>query len=230
MAHCGLLEWGAMGATVARANGRRAKFVANLTSAHATGCRGMPILRPIDRWFVSEVLSHEPHFVRTATRLLSDPEAGRDLVQEVFLKLLATEGWNAIENPRAYVVRMLRNTAIERMRRARIISFRQLTEIDASDIGDESPDPFRVAAGREEVVRVQAALDSLPEPGRSLLIQRRLEGRSTLAMSQESGISLSTLEKRLARAYYLLVQALGGDRDAGSEPGSARSQDDIVNG
>lgn len=190
----------------------------------------MPILRPIDRWFVDEVLSHEPQFISTATRLLGDAEAGRDLVQEVFLKLLATEGWAAIENPRAYVLRMLRNTAILRMRRARIVSFRQLTEIDTCEMGDESPDPFRIAAGREEMARVQAALDSLPEPGRSLLIQRRLEGRSPTAISQESGISLSTLEKRLARAYHLLVRALGGDRDADEEPASLRSGHDAING
>jgi RNA polymerase sigma-70 factor (ECF subfamily) len=190
----------------------------------------MPVLRPIDRWFLDEVLSHEAQFVGMAARLLGDPEAARDLVQDVFLKLLASDGWSAIDHPRAYVLRMLRNTAIERIRRARIVSFRQLTEIDASDIGDESPDPFRVAAGREEMLRVQTALDSLPEPGRSLLIQRRLEGRSPTAMSRENGISLSTLEKRLARAYYLLVQALGGDRDTGDEPGSTQSRDDVVNG
>jgi len=184
----------------------------------------------LDRWFVNEVLPYERQFVIIATKLLGDPEAGRDLVQDVFLKLLTADGWRGIDNPRAYVLRILRNTAIERMRRARIVSFRQLTEIDACEIDDESPDPFRIAAGREEMARVQEALDSLPEPGRSLLIQRRLEGRSPTAMSRASGISLSTLEKRLARAYYLLDRALGGDRRAGEGSARARSPESVVNG
>jgi RNA polymerase sigma factor (sigma-70 family) len=189
----------------------------------------MPVLRPLDRWFVDEVLPHEPQFLAAATRLLGDPETGRDLVQDVFLKLMTADGWSAIDNPRAYVLRMLRNTAIERMRRARIVNFRQLTEIDAYEIDDEAPSPFRVAAGREEMARVQVALDSLPEPGRSLLIQRRVEGRSPTAMSRASGISLSTLEKRLARAYYLLERALGGGRDAGEAPEPAQSAEHAVN-
>ncbi len=190
----------------------------------------MPILRPIDRWFVDEVLPHEPQFIAMATRLLNDSEAGRDLVQDVFLKLMATNCWSSIDNPSAYVRRMLRNTAIERIRRAHIVSFQQLSEIDALEIGDEAPDPFRVAAGREEITRTQAALDSLPEPGRSLLIQRRLEDRSPIAMSRESGISLSTLEKRLARAYHLLTRALGGDRDADRESQVTRSMDVAASG
>lgn len=190
----------------------------------------MPVLRPLDRWFLDEVLPYELQFIGTATKLLGDSEAARDLVQDVFLKLLNVDGWSVIDNPRAYVLRMLRNTAIERMRRARIVSFRQLTEIDACEIGDDAPGPFRIAAGREEMARVQVALDSLPEPGRSLLIQRRIEGRSPTAMSRASGISLSTLEKRLARAYYLLERALGGDRDAGERPGPAQSTESVVNG
>lgn len=190
----------------------------------------MPVLRPIDRWFIEEILPHESQFVGMATKLLGDPEAGRDLVQDVFLKVLTLDGWGAIDNPHAYVRRMLRNTAIERMRRARIVSFQQLTEIDSCEITAETPDPFRIAAGREEMARVQVALDGLPEPGRSLLIQRRLEGRSPTSMAQESGISLSTLEKRLARAYYLLARALGGDPQPRGELRSNQPQDNVVNG
>lgn len=190
----------------------------------------MPVLRPIDRWLVDEVLAHEPQFIATATRLLGDADSGRDLVQEVLLKLLSSDGWSAIDNPRAYVLRMLRNTAIERMRRARIVRFQQLTEIDAREIGDDLPDPFRVVAGREEIARVRAALDTLPEPGRSLLIQRRLEGRSPTTMARESRISLSTLEKRLARAYYLLARGVRGDDHADERPEPHDERKDVVNG
>lgn len=189
----------------------------------------MPMLRPIDRWFVDEVLPHEPQCLRLAMRLTAQEDAARDLVQEVFLKLLTIDGWSAIDNPRAYVLRMLRNTAIERMRRARIVDFRQLTEIDACQTGDDAPDPFRVVAARQEMARVRTALDSLPEPGRSLLIQRRIEGRAPSAMSRESGISLSTLEKRLARAYYLLTRALGGGDDE-AVPVRAEPHDRVANG
>jgi RNA polymerase sigma-70 factor (ECF subfamily) len=190
----------------------------------------MPILRPKDRWFVEEVLPHEAHFIQLASRLIGDPDNGRDLVHEAFLRLLTSEGWIGIKHPRSYVSTMLRNMAIEQFRRASIVSFQQLTEIDACVIGDEAPDPFRVAAGREEMNKVRVALNSLPESSRDLLIARRIEGRAPSVMSRERGISLSTLEKRLARAYFLLMRALKRDRIAQELPATGTMLDNVSNG
>lgn len=192
----------------------------------------MSALRPIDRWLLDEVLPHEGRYLAIARRLTHDSEEAADLVQEALVRLLGIDGWPAIVNPPAYVVRMIHNIAIERVRRAKIVEFQQLSEIDAAEIRDDAPDAFRVAAGRDRLSRLNRAVELLPERCKTVFIRRRIRDQSPGEIASDLGISLSTFEKRLARALYLLAHALDprdtapdeGDADRNGEPGNRRSQ------
>jgi RNA polymerase sigma factor (sigma-70 family) len=177
----------------------------------------MPTPRPLDRWLIDEVLPHEARFLATARRLTRSQEEAADLVQDALVRLMAVDGWAAIANPRAYVTRQIHNIAIERMRRARIVEFQQLAEIDTIDLHDDSPDPFRVLAGRDQVERLASALDGLPERCRTVFVRRRVREQAPGEIARDLGISVSTFEKRLARALYLLTRAL--------DPGDAGPDD-----
>lgn len=190
----------------------------------------MPTLRPVDQWFLSQVLPFEARFVSAARRLLRNPDDAHDLVQEVFTRLFVMEGWAAIANPRAYVLRMLRNLAIERMRRSQIIEFQQLADVEALNLIDEGPDPYRAACAKEQVQRLGAVLESMPPEYRSVLIQRRLEDQPLSAMARRMGMSVSTLEKRLARAMYLLNEGLREQEAAVATDESSTPSDSVVGG
>ena len=168
----------------------------------------MPTLRPIDQWFLNEVLPYEARFVNAARRLLRNPDDAYDLVQDVFARLFVLEGWADIANPRAYVLRMLRNLAIERIRRSQIVEFQHLADIEELNLIDDGPDPYRTASAQEQVQRIWAVLESMPPEYRTVLIQRRFEDQPLSALAREMGMSVSTLEKRLARAMYLLNEGL----------------------
>jgi outer membrane receptor for ferrienterochelin and colicin len=47
----------------------------------------MPELRPIDRWFIDEVLPHERRYIAVARALTGSEDDARDLVQEVYVTL-----------------------------------------------------------------------------------------------------------------------------------------------
>lgn len=174
----------------------------------------MPVIRPIDIWFADEVFPYEGRFLAAAMRISNSREEAEDLVQEAFARLFTLEGWAKIDNPRAYVVRMLRHIAIERLRRQRIVDFRQLVDADHLTLADETPDQHRVASGRQALRRVSDMISSLPERCRTVFVRRRIEGESSRAIAQDLGISLSTYEKRLARAIELLSCArLDGAED-----------------
>jgi len=178
----------------------------------------VPVIRPIDIWFADEVFPHEDRFLAAALRISGSREEAEDLVQEAFARLFTLEGWAAIDNPRAYVVRMLRHIAIERLRRQRIVDFRQLADADHLTLADETPDQHRIAAGREGLRRVSDLIASLPERCRTVFVRRRIEGESSKAIAQDLGISLSTYEKRLARAIELLSRAhLGGETETAGD-------------
>lgn len=166
-----------------------------------------PKLRPIDRWFVDEVLPHERAYLDYARRTLRDEDAG-DLVQEAYAKLFTLDGWTAIANPPGYVMRMIRNIAIERIRQARVVTMQPMPPTAALEIADDMPDSFRVVAARTQMTRVQCAIASLPERCRIALVRRRLAEETPREIASDLGISISTFEKRLARAVELLTHAL----------------------
>ena len=165
-------------------------------------------LRPIDQWFMDEILPLEPMLLASARKLADDPDAARDLVQEAFARLLTVERWAQIEAPHPYLLRMMRNLAFEKLRRAKIARFEQLTQADDFDVVDESPDAFQIVSGREQLARLDAALAGLPERCRRVFVMRRIEERSPSEVARHLGVSPSTLEKRLARAHFLVAKAL----------------------
>ncbi|MDD3799337.1 MAG: sigma-70 family RNA polymerase sigma factor [Novosphingobium sp.] len=187
----------------------------------------MPALRPIDRWFIDEVLPHEPAFLEAARRLERDADAAHDLVQEAFARLFAMDGWASIAYPRQYVLRMLRNMSIERLRRAKIVEFQRISDIEDFDVEDDTPDQFRIASGKDLVGRVRTALNAMPERCRTVLIRRRFDGQPPREIARELGISLSTMEKRLARALVLLSRALDTvePKDVHEGPGIVQRDD-----
>lgn len=185
----------------------------------------MSTLRPIDRWFIDEILPYEKRFHGAALRLARDAEDARDIVQEVYVRLFSTDGWAAIESPQGYVLRMIRNVAVERMRRSRIVRFQQLADVDSHDIADEAPDAFREASGRQEVSRIKAALETLPERCRTAVLRRRFGDETPSEIAEATGQSLSTFEKRLARGMQLLTAALSLDGAGAGRRRTDRSKD-----
>ncbi|RVU02312.1 RNA polymerase sigma factor [Novosphingobium umbonatum] len=165
-----------------------------------------PALRAIDQWFIDEILPHEASFLTQARRLCGSAEEAQDLVQDAYVKLFGLDGWAAIDHPQAYMRRVLVHMAIERMRRAKVVAFQQLQEIEHSRLADDAPDAFAVAAGRSRLAHLAQSVARLPERCREVFVRRRLEEQSPTQIARELGLSLSTLEKRLARAYVLLAQ------------------------
>lgn len=168
----------------------------------------MSHLRPIDTWFIEQVLPLEPVLLAAARKLVDDADAAGDLVQEAFVRVLASEGWARIEAPQPYMLRMMRNLAIERLRRARIARFDQLSQLEGFEVPDEAPDAYRVLVGRQQMAALNAALKRLPERCRRVFVMRRIEDHSPGEIARRLGVSVSTLEKRLARAHLLIAQAL----------------------
>jgi RNA polymerase sigma factor (sigma-70 family) len=184
----------------------------------------LPYVRPIDRWFIEEVLPHERAYLDYANRVARDEAEAGDIVQEAYAKLFTLDGWTAIANPAGYVMRVVRNIAIERHRRAKVVALQPLPAPASLDIVDEAPDSFRVVAARRQMARVQQAILALPERCRVALVRRRFDGESPSAIATDLGISLSTYEKRLARAVELLTHALT-PQERGTEPSRSAEQD-----
>lgn len=170
----------------------------------------MRYLRPVDTWFINHVLPHEAVYVAVARRLCGNADDAQDLLHDAYAQLLLQKDWETIQNPRRYVLRMLHNLAVQRMRRARVIDFRQLSELSGFDPADDAPDGFHIVDSRDQLRRLMRALDSLPARCREVVLLRRFEELAPRDIARRLGLSLSTMEKRLARGLALLAHAMEG--------------------
>ncbi len=155
--------------------------------------------------FEKEVLPHLDTLYRVALRLSGDPAAADDLVQDTVLRAL--RGWDSFRdgsNARAWLVTILRHQFINGWRSQR----RAPQQVDPEsvpelpDLGDPDPE------GRffSELIddEVLAALDSLPDDFREVVVLSDLEGLPYAEVAEALEIPVGTVKSRLFRARRIL--------------------------
>nr|WP_223178492.1 RNA polymerase sigma factor [Sphingobium scionense] len=164
-------------------------------------------MRDVDRWFIDEVLPHRQTFRRQAARLVAPGDA-EDLVQEAYARAINASHHRDIDNPRAFVLTIMRNLAFERHRRASVVRFEHLADLDAMDIADSAPDQFAILSGHLELKRLIELMDQLPPQPRAVVKMRRIEGMLPKDIAVRLGLSVSTVEKHLAKGLAILAHAM----------------------
>ena len=137
---------------------------------------------------------------RIGAAITADPRDAEEVVQEVFVRLLA----GAVE-PRGagLLVRMARNLAIDRLRRRR---HREAARpAVAATAPAEAPGPEAALAAREELRGLVRLLAAMPERRRRSLLMSRLDGLPQAEIARRLGVSLSTVEKDLRAALELCL-------------------------
>lgn len=167
----------------------------------------MAWLRDADRWFIDEVLPHRAAFRRQAARMVAPADA-EDLVQEAYARAIDAAHQRKIANPRGFVLTIIRNLAHERHRRATVVRFEHLADMEAMDFADGAPDQFAVVSGRIELSRLMELMETLPPQARTVVQLRRFEGMLPRDIAVRMGLSVSTVEKHLAKGLAILACAL----------------------
>lgn len=142
-------------------------------------------------------------------RLGSHAEA-EDMIQEVFIRL-ATKDAEQVQSPDAYIFRMAVNLLRDRSRREKVRVSHRSEALAADDVGVDFLDPLRVVSGRESLAGLADALRDLPERTRDIFVLYRLENVDKRDIAQAFDISLSTLERELARAMAHITLRVRGD-------------------
>lgn len=168
----------------------------------------MTWLRDIDIWFADHVfVFHEAHR-RYAMSLVRQQEEAEELIQEAYARLFALDAWASIANPHAFTMRIIRNLAIERFRRADVVRLDQGALLHTLEIADQDPTPDVVAMDRSELDHVVRVMQDMPPRMREALVLRRIEGLPPAQVAEKMNISVSTVETHLVKALRLLVKRL----------------------
>jgi RNA polymerase sigma factor (sigma-70 family) len=128
----------------------------------------------------------------------ASPEDAEDLVQEAFLRLEAYTRAHEVEVHEAFLVRTAVNLSVDQNRRARRAPFdRRALDLDL--VADASPRPDEVFTARERLRRAQEGLMQLSPRARRILLGQRLDGLSHAELARQEEISVSAVEKHIAR-------------------------------
>ncbi len=147
-------------------------------------------------------------FFQRRLRHGSDAE---DLVQEVFIRLARQQDLEVIEHLDGYVFQTAANVLRDRVRRLSVRAEPQVAE-DFDPIDEAGFSPERVLIGRQAIERLIAALHELPETTRVVFTQYHLDSVPQVEIARRLNLSLSTVEKHMARANALLLKRLGRAR------------------
>jgi RNA polymerase sigma-70 factor (ECF subfamily) len=155
-------------------------------------------------------------------RTVQDRGDAADLAQEVFVKVFrGIGGFHGESSLRTWIYRIALREA-SNQRRWWLRHKQQEVPMDqpVGDCGDGTPvllrdtlvdpcdSPYEHAAQEEQRVRVERALEQVPEPYRTTLILRDVEGFIYEEVAEMQGVNLGTVKSRLVRGRAILRRLL----------------------
>jgi RNA polymerase sigma factor (sigma-70 family) len=169
----------------------------------------------LQAWFVREVLPLEAgltQFLRHNWRNKADIA---DLLQDIYLRVFDAAQKQRPDNTKAFVFATAQNLIIDRVRREKIVPIEAVAEMDALLVPANEPPPDHAVIARDELRRVQGALDHLPARCREAIVMKQVGGLSRREIASRMGISEKTVKWYLADGLRLLADILYGENAGG---------------
>lgn len=170
-----------------------------------------------DAAYEEVIRRHGPMLVGVASRLLRDPDDALDCFQEAMLRAFEKiDSFDGRSKISTWLYRIVVNTCLMRLRASKarpLVSIEELLPVfDSNDCRIESliqPPPAETLLEREETRGVvRAAVDSLPDSYRTVLVLRDFEELSTAEVADLLGIEPNNVKVRLHRARAALKKLL----------------------
>jgi RNA polymerase sigma-70 factor (ECF subfamily) len=150
---------------------------------------------------------------RVAYSVLRNAADAEDAVQEAFVRVLRhRETLHEVRDQRVWLIRIVWNVVLDRMRRAKT---RPETD-DVAELARVLPAEGlsaeeRVAAAQHHA-HVLACVEQLPVKERQVLMLSAFEELNSVEIASVLGITESSVRSRLFRARNLMAELLGHDR------------------
>jgi len=158
-------------------------------------------------------------------RILGTEEDARDLCQEAFLKAYrALPGFKGEARFSSWLYQIALNLCRDRMRRRKGRTFVSLDDLGEGDLSTQpGPSALDVVEARDVSRTVAAAVATLPEDQREVIVLKEYQDLTFLQIAEILGLPPSTVKTRLYRGLTQLKQRLEQQGLHGSAPVPAPS-------
>jgi RNA polymerase sigma-70 factor (ECF subfamily) len=157
-----------------------------------------------------------------ARRMLADPDEAADATQEVFVRVMRSVlGFRGESAFGTWLHRVTVNVCLtmlrkrSRAREAGLVAGHTAFGLpgDEAGLAARGPQPDEVAATADLAARSEAALATLPEEARAVVVLRDIEGLSTREVAELLGVTETVVKVRLHRAHTRLRAMIAGAVD-----------------
>ncbi len=168
----------------------------------------MPAEKDLGALFVA----HEPELRAYLTKELRCPHMAADFTQEIFLRVAELPAVNVIDNVRSYLYRIAHNLIIDHVRKQERQQTFSTDHEALLAIPKEESAIDDVLAARQDLLRLQAAVQHLPLQTRLVFKLNRIEGLTYTEVAFRLQISESSVQKHLSKALAHVMKCLATER------------------
>jgi RNA polymerase sigma factor (sigma-70 family) len=164
----------------------------------------------VSAWFIREIVPLEAnlmHYLHHNWRNASDIP---DLRQEVYARVFEAARERIPDNPENFLFVCARNLLIDHIRREQVVPMETFADLDALGIASGAPEPDRQIIEREELRRLEAALEQLPPRTREAIALAYFEGLSRTEIARRMGVTQQTASEFIAKGTLTLADILYG--------------------
>ena len=162
-------------------------------------------------------MPHMKSAYNLARWLAGNDSDAEDITQEAFLRAFRFFDSFRGEDPRAWLLAIVRNTYYTQWRQARSSSESTAFEEEIHSLGDDdslnsfgrtgAADPVSILSGRDDMRLLDRALEQLSIEYREALVLRELEDLSYKEIAATLDVPIGTVMSRIARGRRLLLES-----------------------
>jgi RNA polymerase sigma-70 factor (ECF subfamily) len=104
------------------------------------------------------------------------------------------ENYRRIENPRAYLYQVVRSILLSQVRRAKVVRFDTVAELDSLGVIDSGLDPEQAVLRKDDLQRLKSLIENLPVKIRQVFLLRKIDGLPQKAIATRLNMSERTVE------------------------------------
>jgi RNA polymerase sigma-70 factor (ECF subfamily) len=153
------------------------------------------------------VMPHSTRLYRMAFRLMGSREEAEDIVQEVYVKLWGMRrdlpNYNSIE---ALCIRITRNLCLDQLRRRKVNL--EALKAEKHNQQEYTDSPAEKLEKKEEEKIIHSLIAELPEPQRSLVHLRHLEGKEYEEIAEMVNMNVNAIRVSISRARKQMREML----------------------
>ncbi len=178
-----------------------------------TRAAGVPMVDDVTlkAWFEKEVFPLEAALTRFIRRNWRNEADVADLRQEIYARVYQAAREHLPQQPKPFVFTTAKNHLINCAKRAQIVSFDHVADLDALNVAIDVFTPERHLTARDELRRLKEGIDRLPPRCREVVILRKIEGLSIRDAATRMNVGVDTVEQQLVHGMRALADfMLGG--------------------